>query len=169
MKTQRLKLTEPVNLNAVQAGPWVARVAAVWGMLRSVIEWAQAPALLGARLYVAQVFWLSGLTKIRDWETTLALFENEYQVPLLSPHLAAWMGTTGELALPVLLVLGLGGRFAALGLSVVNVMAVLSLPDMPAAARSLHDLWGALLLAVLLFGPGRWSLDAWVRARWQLE
>src|SRR3546814_13303357 len=57
------------------------------------------------------------LTKIADWDTTLALFQDEYHVPLLPTQLAAVMGTGGELVLPVLLVLGLFRRFAALGLS----------------------------------------------------
>ena len=129
------------------------------------LDMLQPLALLAARLYVAQVFWLSGLTKIRDWETTLALFENEYQVPLLSPALAAWMGTAGELALPVLLVLGLAGRFAAAGLSVVNVVAVLSLPEIAPAALQQHQFWGSLLLGLLLWGPGRLSLDRLVQRR----
>jgi putative oxidoreductase len=118
--------------------------------------------LLGARLYVAQVFWLSGLTKIRDWSTTLALFQDEYHVPLLPPELAAYLGTGGELGLPVLLVLGLGGRFAALGLSVMNVVAVLSLEEIAPAALAGHQLWGALLIGLALWGPGRWSVDAWM-------
>ena len=130
------------------------------------LETLQPLALLAARLYVAQVFFLSGLTKIRDWETTLALFENEYQVPLLSPTLAAWLGTGGELLLPVLLALGLAGRVAAAGLSVVNVVAVLSLPEIAPAALQQHQFWGSLLLGLLLWGPGRWSVDGWVRKRW---
>ncbi|MBV8502854.1 MAG: DoxX family protein [Paucibacter sp.] len=125
----------------------------------------QSLALLGARLYVAQVFWLSGLTKIRDWSTTLALFESEYHVPVLPPELAAYMGTAGELGLPVLLVLGLGGRFAALGLSVVNVMAALSLEDIAPAALMGHELWGVLLMTVALWGAGRWSVDHLVLSR----
>lgn len=135
--------------------------------LRRTVGWLdslQPLALLAARLYVAQVFWLSGLTKIRDWDTTLALFENEYQVPLLSPTVAAWMGTGGELALPVLLALGLAGRFAAAGLSVVNVVAVLSLAEIAPAALQQHQFWGSLLLGLLLWGPGKLSLD-WVIAR----
>ncbi|MCV2361185.1 DoxX family protein [Paucibacter sp. TC2R-5] len=127
---------------------------------RHVLAHAQALALLMARLFVAKAFFLSGLTKIQDWSTTLALFETEYMTPLLPPEVAAWMGTGGELLLPVLLVLGLGGRFAAVGLSVVNVMAVLSLSDIAPAALAGHQLWGALLLAVALWGAGRWSLDA---------
>ncbi|MEJ6003538.1 DoxX family protein [Paucibacter soli] len=133
--------------------------------LRVLLQQVQALAQLGARLYVAQVFWLSGLTKLRDWGTTLALFQDEYHVPLLPPELAAYLGTGGELCLPVLLVLGLGGRFAALGLSVMNVMAVLSLEEIAPAALAGHQLWGALLIALALWGPGRWSVDAWLARR----
>ncbi|MCV2368806.1 DoxX family protein [Roseateles oligotrophus] len=133
--------------------------------LVAMLEHAQSLALLLARLYVAQAFFLSGLTKLRDWSTTLALFESEYMTPFLSPEVAAWMGTGGELLLPVLLVFGLGGRFAALGLSVVNVMAVLSLSEIAPAALAGHHLWAVLLLAVALWGVGRWSLDAWLQRR----
>jgi putative oxidoreductase len=118
-------------------------------------------ALLLARCYVAAVFFRSGLTKLRDWDTTLALFNDEYHVPLLDPTLAAFLGTGAELLLPVLLVIGLAGRFAAAGLSVLNVVAVLSLAEVPAAALQGHVFWGSLLAAVLLFGPGRWSIDGW--------
>ena len=129
------------------------------GCVATPLSHVQSLALLGARLYVAQVFWLSGLTKIRDWGTTIALFENEYHVPLLSPEIAAYAGTAGELGLPVLLVLGLGGRFAALGLTVVNIMAALSLEDIAPAALMGHELWGVLLAVVALWGAGRWSVD----------
>ena len=61
--------------------------------------------------------------------------------------------------LPVLLVLGLGGRVAALGLSAVNVVAVLSVPEMPEPAFMLHVFWGSLLAGLVLWGPGRWSVD----------
>lgn len=132
----------------------------------AALESLQPAAQLAARFYVGQVFFLSGLTKLRDWETTLALFNDEYQVPLLPPEVAAWAGTAGELALPVLLVMGLGGRFAALGLSVLNIVAVLSLTDIAPAALQQHEFWGSLLLALLLWGPGRWSLDAWLARRW---
>jgi putative oxidoreductase len=128
----------------------------------AALESAQPLAQLAARLYVAQVFFASGLTKLRDWETTLALFEDEYQVPLLSPALAAWLGTAGELALPVLLALGLGGRFAAAGFFVVNAVAVISLAEIAPAALQQHVFWGSLLVALLLWGRGRWSLDRWV-------
>lgn len=128
-------------------------------------HWAAPTFDLAIRLYVAHAFFLSGLTKIRDWSVTLALFESEYAVPVLPPVLAAVMGTAGELGLPVLLALGLAGRFGAAGLFVVNAVAVTSYPDISELGRQDHVLWGVLLLAILLHGPGRWSLDRWLLAR----
>jgi putative oxidoreductase len=126
----------------------------------------QPLAALLARGYVAEAFFRSGLTKLRDWDITLALFQDEYQVPLLSPDVAAVMGTGGELALPVLLLLGLGGRFGALGLSVMNVVAVMSLPEIAPAALQQHLTWGVLLAGLALFGNGGWSLDSLLLRRW---
>ena len=128
----------------------------------------QPLAQLVARWYVAAVFFRSGLTKLDDWETTLDLFMEEYHVPLLNPTVAAYLGTGAELVLPVLLVLGLGGRFAAAGLFVLNAVAVVSLMDVAPAAFQQHLFWGSLLAALLLWGPGRWSVDRfaspWLRA-----
>ena len=128
------------------------------------LEQLQPLMLLAIRLYIGWIFIRSGLTKIDDWGTTLALFHNEYQVPLLPPALAAVMGAAGELLLTPLLVVGLAGRFAALGLFVVNAMAVLSYPalfhfDCPAAIQS-HFFWGTLIMMIALFGPGVLSVDA---------
>ena len=75
------------------------------------------------------------------------------------------MGTAGELGLPVLLVLGLAGRFAALGLSVVNLVAVASLMEIAPAALQQHVTWGVLLATLALYGCGPWSLGPWAR-RW---
>jgi putative oxidoreductase len=131
------------------------------------LESLQPLALLAARLYVATVFFRAGLTKIRDWDVTLALFEDEYHVPLLPPELAAWLGTAGELVLPVLLVLGLGGRVAALGLFALNAVAVVSLMEVGDGALQQHVFWGCLLLGLVLWGPGRWSVDGmWLAPRW---
>lgn len=132
--------------------------------LDGLVGHLQSLALLAARLYVAKVFFMSGLVKLRDWSSTLALFNDYYQVPLLPPALAAYAGTAGELLLPVLLALGLAGRFAGAGLFVVNLMAALSLPaeDLSAAGEAQHVLWGVLALTVALFGAGRWSVDGTV-------
>jgi len=137
-------------------------LARLWSFVEqraASLGWLQAAAQLAARWYVAAVFFRSGLTKLRDWDTTLALFADEYHVPLLNPTVAAWLGTGAELVLPVLLVFGLFGRFAALGLTVLNLVAVLSLMDVPDAALMGHVFWGCLLLVLLLWGPGRWSVD----------
>jgi putative oxidoreductase len=135
----------------------------------AALEALQPAAQLLARAYVALVFFRAGITKLADWDTTLALFNEEYRVPLLDPTLAAWLGTTAELALPVFLVLGLGGRIAAFGLFVLNAVAVLSLSDVAPAALQQHQFWGSLLAALVLWGPGRWSLDRlvvpWLRRR----
>jgi putative oxidoreductase len=136
--------------------------ARLWtGAARGIaaLEALQPAAQLLARLYVALVFFRAGVTKLADWDTTLALFTEEYRVPLLDPTLAAWLGTAAELALPVFLVLGLGGRIAAFGLFVLNAVAVLSLSDITPAALQQHQFWGSLLAALVLWGPGRWSLD----------
>lgn len=133
--------------------------------LDRLLNHLQPVAALLARLYVAQVFFSSGLTKLRDWDTTVALFTDEYKVPLLSPALAAVMGTGGELALPVLLVLGLGGRIPALGLCVVNAVAVVSLSEIAPAALQQHITWGVLLAGLAVFGSGRWAIDRWLQAK----
>lgn len=137
----------------------------VWQRVVHGLEALQPLAQALTRFHVAQVFFLSGLTKLRDWEITVALFTDEYQVPLLPPELAAVLGTAGELVLPVLLALGLAGRFAALGLFIVNAVAVISLPEIAPAAWQQHLFWGVLLAGLLLWGPGRWSLDHWLGAR----
>ncbi len=121
----------------------------------------QAPATLAARIFVGMAFFRSGLTKIADWETTLALFADEYQVPFLPTEVAAVAGTFGELFFPVLLIMGLLGRFSAASLSVINIVAVISLADIAPAALQQHQFWGALLVGVVLWGPGKWSVDAW--------
>jgi putative oxidoreductase len=117
---------------------------------------------LALRLWVARVFLVSGWIKITNFETTRALFHDEYRVPLLPPDIAAVLGTAGELGFPVLLALGLATRLGALGLSFVNAMAVVSywhvLKDAEPALMQ-HVLWATMLAVPLLAGPGRIALD----------
>ena len=130
------------------------------------LETYLAPLLdLAVRFWLARVFFLSGLTKIQSWDSTLSLFENEYQVPFLPPELAAYMGTFTELFFPVLLVLGLGTRFAAGVLFVFNIIAVISYPDLGEVGLKDHQYWGLLLLLPLLHGPGKISIDHFIRRR----
>jgi putative oxidoreductase len=142
------------------------RGQSLWLMVTDLFDSLRPAAALSARLYLAQVFFLAGLTKIRDWDITLLLFTEEYKVPLLSPEVAAVLGTGAELVLPILLVLGLVGRFAAVGLSVVNFVAVLSLSDIAPAALQQHITWGVLLAVLVLYGLGKWTIDCmWFRPR----
>jgi len=114
---------------------------------------------LAVRLYLFRVFFLSGLTKLRSWDSTLYLFSNEYHVPVLPPAVAAVMGAGGELMFPVLLLLGWQGRFAAAGLFVVNLVAVLSYPGLEPVMIKDHVLWAVLIAYLFFHGVGRWSIQ----------
>ena len=120
--------------------------------------------LLSLRLWVSWQFLKSGWLKLGDWDSTLFLFQEEYRVPLLSPELAAVAGTFGELLFPLLLIFGILGRYAAIGLSAVNVLAVVSyahvlLASGFEAALGQHYLWGLMLLVIVVFGPGSLSVQ----------
>ena len=142
-------------------------------VITGLVDRLQPVALLALRLYVSSIFFRSGIVKISDWSATLALFHDEYKVPLLPPDLAAWVGAFGELAFPVLIVLGLMGRLGAAGLFMVNLMAVISYPqlwgfDCPAGINA-HFYWGSILLALSIFGPGKLSIDHLILTRMGLR
>jgi putative oxidoreductase len=143
----------------------LARLDAVCKPVVRVLEWLQPAFVLAVRLYVASVFFKAGLTKIASMDTTILLFTHEYQVPLLSPTLAAYLSTAAELVLPVMLALGLGGRFAAAALFVLNLVAVISYPDLNEVGVMQHQYWGVLLLLLLLYGPGKLSIDSLLQRR----
>lgn len=116
--------------------------------------------LLVARLGVANVFWMSGRTKVEGLLTlkpsTLYLFEYEYKVPLLPSDFAAYAATYAEHLLPILLVLGVFTRFSALGLIAMTlVIQLFVLPD----GWPTHLLWMAPLLVIVRYGAGAISLD----------
>jgi putative oxidoreductase len=114
------------------------------------------------RLAVAEVFWSSGTTKLADWDATLQLFEDDYKVPLLPPDLAAHLGAAIELTTPVLLVLGLATRPAALVLlGMTTIIEVFVYP----MAWPTHIQWAAMLLVLLCRGAGRFSVDHWLWRR----
>ncbi|MGI9329568.1 MAG: DoxX family protein [Gammaproteobacteria bacterium] len=133
---------------------------------RTALDWLSTIFDLGIRLWVAQVFFKSGLTKIDNWDSTVFLFGNVYSVPVLPPEIAAFLATTAELGLPVLLVIGLATRLGALGLFVLNYVAVISFPDMGAIGIKDHILWGVMLAMIFFHGPGRLAVDEWLRRRW---
>ena len=114
---------------------------------------------IGLRLWVANVFWKSGLQKTQSWDSTLMLFEYEYSVPVLPFDVAAYLATGVELVAPVLLLLGLGTRVGALGLFVLNYIAAISYPDINIAGIKDHMLWGTMLAVTFFHGPGKISVD----------
>jgi putative oxidoreductase len=117
---------------------------------------------LPLRAAVAVVFWNSAMAKLANWDTTLALFTDEYQVPLLPPELAAYMAATIELTTPVLLVLGLLTRVSALVLlGMTTVIEIFVYPQ----AWPTHIQWAAMLLILLCRGPGELSIDHLLRRR----
>jgi putative oxidoreductase len=158
-----------VNRNDAPPAQHVPARQGIVGLTRGAIKALEdylAPVLdLGIRLLVAGVFFQSGLVKIQSWSSTVALFENEYAVPLLPAELAAYLGTGAELVLPVFLALGLGGRLAATALFVFNIIAVISYPDLGEVGLRDHQYWGLLLLVTALHGPGKLSVDHFLRRR----
>ncbi|MCG9599014.1 DoxX family protein [Vibrio sp. Isolate25] len=123
--------------------------------------------LLFCRLWVAWVFFNSGLTKIASWDSTLYLFEYEYQVPILPWQLAAYMGTAAELILPVFIAFGLLTRPMAAILFVFNIIAVVSYPLLWEKGFYDHQLWGLMILNVVVWGPGLFSLDKLIKSKLQ--
>lgn len=148
--------------------------------LRALLaRWPYAATALLGRVAIAAVFWRSGQTKIEGFALDLVegrfelgwprlapsavdLFRDEYRLPLLDPQLAAVLAATAEHTLPLLLLLGLGTRFAALGL--LGMTAVIQLLVYP-GAWPVHATWAALLLMLIAQGPGAVSVDALLARR----
>jgi len=117
------------------------------------------------RFAVATVFWSSAMTKLANWDTAIALFVDEYKLPLLAPEIAAYITVTIELTTPVLLVLGLATRLVALVLlGMTTVIEVFVYP----LAWPTHIQWAAMLLVLLCRGPGELSLDELIRRRFKI-
>jgi len=149
-------------MNAIANLPLLQKLLHFSNPIINKLDYVSPISNLAIRLWVASVFFKSGLTKIQSWDSTLYLFEYEYSVPLIPFEFAAIMGTTAELVLPVLLVLGLTGRLSAFALFVFNIMAVISYPDLNEVGVRAHQVWGIMLLIPLLQGPGKLSLDYFI-------
>lgn len=135
------------------------------------LAWFSWALLLYFRCHVAWVFFTSGWWKLTNWEQNLAVFEYEYQVPLLHYEPAAYLATFGELVFPVFLLLGLGTRYAAILIQFINIMAVVSYYATlsQGAGLPLHMLYGAMLLTCMVYGGGPVSADHWLKQRFRDE
>jgi len=122
------------------------------------------------RLWIANIFLTSGLSKLTDWGATLVLFKYDYHVPIISANMAAYLGTGAEFVLPVLLILGLGGRFTVFCFFVYNIICVISFQFLwtPVGQSGLYDHinWGMLLMLIMFHGSGRISIDHFLRKRY---
>lgn len=138
----------------------------VRGLTEALQTWA-APLLdLAMRLWIARIFFNSGLTKLRDWESTLFLFEYEYQVPILPNGLAAFLATATEIAAPVLLVIGLASRLAAFPMLAMALVIQFALGSVnPAFDNVEHFYWMFVLAMIVARGPGRIPLDHYIARR----
>ena len=125
------------------------------------------PIALAARIFPAMVFWQSGQTKVSGFSlkpSAIALFEDEYRLPLLDPEIAAHAAAIAEHLFPVLLVIGLASRFSAMALLLMTaVIEVFVYPD----AWPTHGVWATCFLVVIARGPGLLSLDHLIARRYR--
>lgn len=123
---------------------------------------------LVARVFPAAVFWQSGETKLEGWhvsDNAIFLFREEYKLPLVDPVVAAHLAAFAEHFFPILLVLGLATRFAALSLLIMTL--VIEIFVYPGAWPT-HGTWAACFLILIARGPGNWSLDHLIGKRFGL-
>ncbi|WP_020405574.1 DoxX family protein [Hahella ganghwensis] len=127
--------------------------------LSAVDKWLKPLVMLVVRIFIAYAFFKSGLLKIKDWDSTIFLFQYEYVIPFIPYNVAAVMGTIGELVLPTLLALGLAGRIGAFGLLIMTV--VIETFVYPGTQE--HYYWMSILGLLVVTGPGLLSVDTLIR------
>jgi putative oxidoreductase len=155
-------VTETAPAAAASASGLVGMVQRLLATLGRIPYWFIA---LCARIFPAAVFWQSGQTKVAGFHlkpSAVALFQNEYQLPVIDPTAAAYLSAIGEHVLPVLLVLGLATRFAALGL--LFMTAVIEIFVYPLAWPT-HGVWATCFVLLIARGPGEVSIDALIARR----
>jgi len=149
---------------SVASSSWLAR--AICAVIALMDKIPQSLISLAARIFPAAVFWLSGQTKVEGFHVTenaIALFQDEYALPLIDPALAAKIAAFSEHFFPFLLVIGLATRFAALALFIMT--AVIEIFVYPFAWPT-HGVWATCFLIVIARGPGIFSLDHLLMRRW---
>lgn len=145
----------------------VEKINSLYGPVIATLEHFAAPAAdLAVRVWVGLVFFRSGLQKISSWDDTLFLFQYEYELPVIPFELAAYMGTAFELAMPLFLFVGFAARLAALPLLGMALTIQFILGANNAAYNDFnHFAWMTFLLVIIARGPGKLSLDHWLRGK----
>ena len=154
---------QPMTTDSGLPSPWLLIDRA-----NRLIQTLATPSLvqLVLRLALAVPFWRSGMLKwggfLRLNDTAVSLFSDEFMLHLPggpyhfpAPTLMAFLSGCGEIMFPILLVLGLGTRFAGLGLLFMTVVVELTVPD----GWPIHLTWAAMALGIMAYGPGNISLD----------
>jgi putative oxidoreductase len=122
---------------------------------------------VAARVFPAAVFWQSGQTKVAGWHlkpSAIALFQDEYRLPLIDPDIAASLSAIFEHVFPVLLVLGLATRLSALALLAMTlVIEILVFPG----AWPTHGVWATCFLILIARGAGALSVDHLIARRYR--
>jgi putative oxidoreductase len=139
---------------------WARGLALGSALIRLAERWLAPVLFLAIRLWMAEIFFRSGLLKIRNPSGAIYLFSEVHPVPFAAPWLAAYLVTAIELVCPVLLVLGLAARFAALPMLAMALVIqfVVGAAD-PAFHVTEHYYWMFLLAVIVTKGPGHLSLD----------
>jgi putative oxidoreductase len=162
-----------ISRSQAEHGNVLHRLAALIDQAIMVIRWIAQPSLtqLVLRLALAVPFWKSGILKWAGFlqlnDTAIDLFTDEFKLHLPggpydfpAPQVMAFASGCGEIAFPVLLVLGFGTRFAATGLLFMTCIVELTVPD----GWPIHITWAAMALAIMAWGPGRLSADHVIRS-----
>ncbi len=145
------------------------------GLSRLLARFPMSITQLALRFALAVPFWRSGLTKwdgfFRLSDTAVYLFTEEFRLHLFggefalpAPHIMAFLSSCGEILFPIMLVLGLGTRFAALGILAMTAIIQLTIPD---GWTNFHLPWAAMALAIANYGPGKVSLDQLIAGRFR--
>ncbi len=145
----------------------ISKIVPLVRTVKALLSTFAAPVLdLSIRIWIGLVFFRSGLLKAQDWESTVFLFKDEYHLPILPPEVAAALGMTAEIAMPVFLFIGLAARLAAVPLilmtCVIQFVLGASMPDYDSTE---HFYWLFLLAMVVVRGPGTLSLDHLIAKR----
>ena len=110
--------------------------------------------VLFMRIWIARIFWYSGLNKISSWKSTIYLFKYAYAVPIIPVDIAAIMATGIELSMPIFLLVGFMTRLAAIPLLCMTAVIQFTYLDLTE-----HLYWALLLGTIIFYGPGRYSID----------
>lgn len=161
-------MTSPLTAGKTRRNP-PALIRAALGISALLDKIPQSLISLAARIFPAAVFWMSGQTKVEGFHVTenaIALFRQEYALPLIDPELAAKIAAFSEHFFPFLLVIGLASRIAACALLFMTaVIEIFVYPD----AWPTHGVWATCFLVVIARGPGIFSLDHLLMRRWAKE